>query len=60
MKYAWVCLYVLVNLMNGRREMKFWNDISKCLRKIKREKGGINGSMSGWAGNNVVTGVVGK
>ncbi len=62
--YAWVWVYVLANVSNGRgkEEMrKFWNDVNECLRSFERgSRIVLMGDMNGRVGSNEVAGVVGK
>ena len=63
-KYAWVCVYAPVNVVNGRgrEEMrKFWNDVNECLRSFNRgTRIVLIGDMNGRVGSNEIAEVVGK
>ncbi len=63
-RYAWMCVYALVNVSNGRgrEEMrKFWDDVNECLNSFERgSRIVLMGDMNGKVGRNEVTGVVGK
>ncbi len=63
-KYAWICIYALVNVKSGkgREEMReFGDEINDCLGMF--EKGRrmvVLGDMNGRVGNSELVGVVGK
>ncbi len=63
-RYAWMCVYVPVNVSNGRgrEEMrKFWDDVNECLKRFERgSRIVLMGDMNGKVGDSEAARVVGK